>query len=244
MKRALLLSGGVSQKLDHPWYTRDIAAYYRVLVDTHGYAKDEVRVCMGAGSPLAITEEQLIAVSPARRPDVLEAIRWLAELGADDQAFLMVTDHGSPEGIGLWGKGQFLSPEDLAAGLGASLATKVIVLGQCHSGCFGRSPLGSAVVCCSCDAERFSYPVPRPAPGVEPSFSEFLYQLAGALAGQYPDGTPIHQDGDMLPVPGRVSIGAAFRYARDHDRWITGMQDVNELPRMFDPKGIADALTL
>jgi hypothetical protein len=244
MKRALLISGGVNQGLNHAWYANDLATYYGLLSRTYGYAPGDVRVCAGAGGALPLLGGDLVPVRSARRDQVLAALGWLAELGEGDQAFLMVTDHGGPEGISLWGKGQFLSPAQLAQILGGSAATKVLALGQCHSGCFGGLPPGRAVICCACGENGLSYPVPRPAPGVEPPYSEFLYQLAGALEGHYPDGSPL--DGERLapPPPDRISIGAAFRYARDHDRWITGTRAVNELPRIFDPAGIADSLTL
>ncbi len=85
-------------------------------------------------------------------------------------------------------------------------------------------------------------PTPDPAPGVEPTHDEFLYQFAGALAGRYPDGAPL-KDPD-IPPPDRISIGEAFQYAYEHDRWVTGMRPVTELPRIFDPFGIARQLTL
>lgn len=243
-RRALLLSGGVNRALDRPRYANDLGAYYRMLAGVYGHAAVDIRVCDGAGGARRLHGDAPLPVEPARRADVLAALEWLAELGEGDQAFLMVTDHGEPEGICLWGHGQHLSPDDLARPLRSSAATKVLVFGQCYSGRFGDMALQRAVICCACDADGSSFPVPRPASGVEPPYSEFLYQLAGALAGEYPDHAPLPLDAGQLSPPGRISIGEAFRFARDHDRWVTGMRRVHELPRLFDPGAIADGLTL
>lgn len=116
------------------------------------------------------------------------------------------------------------------------------MLGQCHAGVFGTGDYGPAVVCCACDADGYSYPRPPPAAGVEPLHSEFLYQLAGALQGVYPDGLALPEGG--LPVPPGITVGAAFRFARAHDHWITGTRQVDELPRLFDAAGLADRITL
>jgi hypothetical protein len=241
-RRALLLSGGVNRDLDRSWYAHDIAAFHDLLVTVHGYGEADVRVCMGSGGSRPLAGGRVAPVEPARRDPVLSALRWLAELQECDRAFVMVTDHGDEEGISLWGKSQILTPGKLVELLGPSPATKVIVLGQCFAGCFGTCQLGRAVVCCACGPAELSYPRPRAAPGVEPTHSEFLYQLAGALGGRYPDGARL-QDPD-LPPPDRISIGEAFRYARAHDHWITGTRSVSELPRMFDPAGIADQIAL
>jgi hypothetical protein len=241
-KRAFLLSGGISRDQDRPLYGNDVAAYYRLLVDTYGYRDEDVRICAGPGSARPLVPGGSKLARAAKRQNVLEALAWLAELSEGDLAFLMVTDHGDPAGISLWGKGQFLSPAELAGALRPSPATKVLVLGQCHAGVFGTGDYGPAVVCCACAADAYSYPRPRSAPGVEPLHSEFLYQLAGALQGVYPDGSALPEA--VLAAPPGISVGAAFRFAREHDHWITGTRQVDELPRLFDTAGLSDRITL
>jgi hypothetical protein len=242
MRRALLVSGGISRDKDSLWYANDVAAYYRLLVDTYGYGDEDVRVCAGPGSARPLVAGRSKLARAAKRQTVFESLAWLAELSVGDLAFLMVTDHGDPAGISLWGKGQFLSPAELSAALRPSPATKVLVLGQCHAGIFGTANYGPAVVCCACDADKSSYARPRPAPDVEPLHSEFLYQLAGAFQGVYPDGLAL-PDGDLIAPP-RISVGAAFRFAQQHDHWITGTRQADELPRLFDPYGLADQVRL
>jgi hypothetical protein len=241
-RRALLLSGGISRDQDRPRYANDVAAYYRLLVETYGYGDEDVRVCAGPGSARPLVAGGSKLARAAKRQNVVEDLAWLAELSAGDLAFLMVTDHGDPAGMSLWGKDQFLSPAELAAALRPSQATKVLVLGQCHAGIFGAADYGRAVVCCACDADEYSHPRPPPARGVEPLHSEFLYQLAGALQGVYPDGSPLPESD--LPAPPGISVGAAFRFALEHDHWITGTRQVDELPRLFDPAELADRITL
>jgi hypothetical protein len=242
-RRALLLSGGISREQDRLRYANDVAAYHRLLVETYGYGAEDVRICAGPGSarPLVAGGKSGLATA-ATRKNVLESLAWLAELEAGDLAFLMVTDHGDPDGMSLWGKGRFISPAELTAALRPSAATKVLVFGQCHAGIFGAGDYGPAVVCCACAADGSSYPRPRPAPGVEALHNEFLYQFAGALQGVYPDGLAL--PGGDLAAPPRVSVGDAFRFAFAHDCWTTGTRQFDELPRLFDPAGLADGITL
>ncbi len=126
-RRALLLSGGINRDKDRRWYANDLAAYYRLLIETYGYRDEDVRVCAGPGSASPILAGGSKLARPAKRQHVIESLAWLAELADGDLAFLMVTDHGDPAGISLWGKGQFLSPAELAGALRPSTATKVLV---------------------------------------------------------------------------------------------------------------------
>lgn len=243
-RRALLLSGGWSRDKDYPRYRNNIAAFYRLLLGMYGFQPEEIRVCMSAGGAHPLAEGgRLVQVQPARRATVIDALRWLAELREGDLAFLLVTDHGEKEGITLWGKSQFLTPADIAGTLGSSAAIKVFVLGQCFAARFAQLSLPRAVFCCACGPDESAYPTPAPR-GVEPDYSEFLYQLAGALGGVYPDGEPLDHLVDDPPPPDRITLAQAFRYARDHDHWVTGTRAACELPRLIDPDGIADSLSL
>lgn len=238
-RRALLLSGGITQEKDRPRYANDVEAFHRLLVEDYGYAGADIRVCMSRGqrSPLSPG----VAMLPATREAVLESLSWLAELGKEDRALLMVTDHGDLEGISLWGKGSFLSPSDIMSKLEGSAADKILIFGQCYAGLFRAVRVPRVVTCCACSDDEHSLPQPVPR-GVEPQYDEFLYQLAGALAGRYPDGKPLPEGDPSLAQP--PTIGAAFRFARDHDHWVTGTQPRSELPRIFDPEGLAEQLTL
>jgi hypothetical protein len=138
----------------------------------------------------------------------------------------------------LWGKAQSLSPAEVDAALVGSAADKILVLGQCHAGTFGALRAPRTVACCACGATEASFP----RPGNAPPYDEFLYQLAGALAGAYPDGQPLPPD---QPLPVRpISIGAAFRFAMANDCWVTGTRAFTETPCLFDPAGLAEQLTL
>lgn len=240
-RRAFLLSGGISRQHDRPRYAGDVCAYYTLLVRSYGYREEDIRVCIGPGGSYPLLDGELYAVRSSRRESVHDALGWLDELGEGDSIFLMVTDHGSEEGVSLWGKGSFLSPADLASALGASLATKILVFGQCSAGSFGAACDGRSVALCAAGHGEPSFHEPRPAPGVEPRYNEFLYQLAGALGGSYPDGRPLCED---IAAPPRITVSEAFRYARDHDRWITGLHTCSEVPRIFDPSGLAKTLVL
>lgn len=242
-KRALLLSGGVNHDLDHPRYRNDIAAYFHLLTETHGYQESDIRMCVGSGAPLRLTGvagERVVPVLAARWQHVKEALEWLAELGPEDRAFVMVTDHGTQDGISLWGKNSYLTPSTVKTILDKSSAMKILVYGQCNSGVFGHHVPMNSIVCCACEPHEQSWPLRRPAPGVEPAYDEFLYHLAGALRGAYPDGLALNEY-DPIPPPAQLTIGKAFEYARSIDYWF--IQE-KEFPRMLDPYNLAHTVGL
>jgi hypothetical protein len=232
-KRALLISGGVNPKLDYQRYRNDIVAFVDILIRSYGFDREDIRVCMGPGGTLPSHRVGVILATAARRSEVVNALRWLAALGNDDLAFLLVTDHGTDEGISLWRETTSLTPSEITAILNHSSAQKLLVFGQCHSGIFGVSPPNNSVVLCACDANASSYPVPAPAPGVQPAFNEFLYQLAGALGGQYPDGSELVRE-NPIPPPEEITIQEAFDYARNADRWFSGLRQYTEYPRLYE----------
>lgn len=241
-KRAILLSGGVRQTLNHARYENDVAAYYRMLVNVYHYDPAEITVLVGPGGARPIVPGGPIA-GAATRDRVIAALERLRDLGEEDRALLMFTDHGDPEeGVALWGKGAFLSAAEVESLVGVSPATKVLILGQCSAGSFGSLNLGRAIVCSACGPGENSFPCYVAGRGEEPLYNEFLYQMAGALTGQYPDGQSLLDPG--LTAPPAITLDEAFRYARDHDRWVTGTRGAAELPRMFDPHGIATTMTL
>ncbi|HMY21669.1 MAG TPA: hypothetical protein PKA58_35345 [Polyangium sp.] len=242
-KRALLLSGGVNDAIDHQRYRNDIEAFFRVLTEHWGYDENDVRLHVGRGSPLRFNTasgQHVLDAHSARPQHVLEGLEWLAELGTDDRLFFMATDHGVPEGISLWGKGNYLTPQRLTAILGESKATKVLVFGQCHSGVFGLHVPPKSVVCAACTANEASRHRRPPMPGMQPQYDEFLYQFAGALAGKYPDGQALAENGGLAKPP-NITIAEAFRYARDMDAWYPNSF---ETPQLFDPDNLAAHLTL
>lgn|GEM_PF-4706162 len=242
-KRALLLSGGVNDLIDHPRYRNDIEAFFRVLTETWGYEENEVRLHVGKGSPLRMATARgplVVQAHSARHQLVLEGLEWLAELGADDRVFFMATDHGEAEGISLWGKSNYLTPPRLASILDKSAATKILVFGQCFSGVFGLNMPRNSVVCTACKADESSWPRRAPISGMQARYDEFLYHLVGALAGTYPD-EELLDSSVPVPAPKEVTIAQAFRYAKAMDEWHkTG----HETPQLFDPDGLAVQLGL
>ncbi len=242
-KRALLLSGGVNDSIDHPRYRNDIEAFFRVLTEHWGYEEKDVRLHVGRGSPLRFNTaggEHVLDVYSARPQFVIEGLEWLAEMGADDRVFFMATDHGEAEGISLWGKSNYLTPQRLTSILDKSAARKVLVFGQCFSGIFGLNMPRNSIVCTACAAHEISRPRRAPMPGMEPQYDEFLYHFAGALTGQYPDGQCLVDD--VVPAkPPNLTIADAFQYARAMDAWYPNS---HETPQLFDPDNLAAQLTL
>lgn len=166
------------------------------------------------------TRERTMPATPA---NAMRALRWLAELGGEDQAVLVVTNHGGPEGIALWGPGNFLTHDDVAAGLRPSAATKILVLGQCYAGGFADLDLGAAIVCAACGADERAYDL-----SPNRAYGAFLYHFVGAIGGAYPDGKPLRAE---LALPAAVTVASAFEYARQ--------RDALDSPRLADPHGLA-----
>ncbi len=217
-----------------PRYLRNLAAWYRLLTRTHGYAKEDVRLCWADGDRRDLDgDAELETLLPARRDQVEAALAWLAETGSGDKAFLLVSNHGDEAGFPFWG-GELFSPRELAAALGDCQATKVLIFGQCFAGAFEDLGISSAVACGACEVSAPSWAVPVKDPRSAPSFDEFLYQLAGAFGGVYPDGRKLRA---KLPAPSEVTVAEAFSFAKRRDRQ-------PETPWLDDPRGIAATTTL
>jgi hypothetical protein len=244
MRRALLLSGGHSPQGNYPRYWNDVRAFHRVLRHHHGFTQAEIRVCYADGeapAPDPDGPDMAASLRPASPAEVAAGLSWLAESEAGDLALLVVSNHGHPDrGICLWGPGSYLHPGDLEAALAHCAATKVLVFGQCFAGRFSAMTLENSVLCCACDVNEASHAVGMPSrPGPQ---DEFLYHMAGALAGRYPDGKPLLSP---VPPPAEITVAQAFEYSRTHDRWVVGWEDEKETPTIHEsPPGLAGSTRL
>lgn len=221
-RRALLLSGGVGPSLDFARYRNDVAAFADVP-EGQGFASNEVRKLVSAD---------------ATRAAVLSSLAWLAQLTTGDVMTLVVTDHGHPSGLCVWGHGQYLTPRELRDALAGSKAWKILIYRQCHAGVFADVP-PTAVACCACAATDWSHGCP-PEQGGEAAHDEFLYHLAAAFGGWHPDAA-------LCPwPPPLVTVGAAFRFEESRNRWRTCRNPActPETPELVDPEGLAERLTL
>lgn len=222
--RAVLIAGGVSPKQCHPRYAKNLSWWASSLV-RRGFS---CWVCHGDGSQHAGFGSTSFVLSTASTANVAAALIWGAE--ATSRLVVVGSNHGSADGLCLLGA-DTLTPPQLGELLGpgdSGGARRVIVMGQCSAGVFGKlADVATVVVAASAD-NRSSYAcAPPPGPA---AYDEFLYQFGTALFGAPPDA----------PQPGPVqpqAVGSAFVWARTKDRR-------PDTPLIFDPAGLASSLTI
>jgi hypothetical protein len=230
MKRALLVAGGISQKISHRRYRNDLLLFFRALTEVHGYGEDAIRVLLGlGGSPMTPGSARC---RPATRLEIHEGLAWLRELGSADSLFVVASNHGSPDGLCLWGS-EIVTPSEFEACLVGCDASKVLIFGQCYAGVFCAMRLARAVVCSAAGAKEPSWACTLDGHRVAPEYDEFLYHFAAAMSGSYPNGMPCCE---TIPPPPQLSVKQAFEYARKFDRQ-------PETPQISDPELLASLLT-
>jgi hypothetical protein len=216
MKRALLFSGGENIRGNKPRYRNDLAAFYKTLTQVYQYPKKEIKLCFAAGGEYDFDDDgQDEPYTRASQGHLLEHLAWLATATKEDTILFVASNHGSPEGLSLWSEDAFVTPQQMATALSSCEAKKIFIFGQCYAGIFGHGlqQLSQAVVCCACSEIEESLPVPYHKKEIPP-YDEFLYHMAGALGGQYPDGVPL-----TAPLSSKAhTIYEAFDYARRKDR--------------------------
>lgn len=178
MKRALLVAGGFADQPENERYQNDLLLWWGAL---RGRGFD-VRALLG-GLDGRIGEMDIRA---ATLENIEAELEWLAALAdADDEAVLVVSNHGSKFGFCTWGEdfATSVTPSRVADALRASPSLKILVFGQCYAGIFGTMNVDRAVICGACAADEISY-----ACGEDDDFAadrpydEFLFHLGSAVA--------------------------------------------------------------
>lgn len=232
-RRALLLSGGVNQSLNHANYHNDLVRWSKELVQR----RISCQVCFANGSytlglPAKIGKK--VPVSGTAIQQVQAGLDWLLGSPAD-LALLLVSNHGDQGGkISLWGKAQ-ANLTLLQGALNKSLVEKhVLIFGQCYSGYFTALASNKTVVYTACKDDQLSHSCP---PLANVRQSEFLFQLANALFG--PEG------GKAPASP--PTLAAAFTTAAQANRWTPRAQPTivdPEEPQQSDPGNLGVTLVL
>ena len=219
-RRCLLLAGGVDSARNYDRYGHELL-WWGERLSGAGFS---CRACLGDGK-IGNHPVRSVRVSPARRPDVMAALDWLAAVGDGDLGLLVVSNHGNTGGICLWGT-DVLSPGELSIALQPAKGALVLVMGQCYGGVFGPLAGPKTAVLSACRSNEVSYSCATP-PGLV--YDEFLYQLGTALFGAPTDAPQ--------PGPARrpLSLQSAFHWAHAQDRR-------SETPQLFDPSGMAGSI--
>jgi hypothetical protein len=218
----LLLAGGVDAARNFDRYAHELLWWGRCL-SRAGFA---CQGCLGDGV-LTGNPTPSVRVTSARRADVLAALAWLVGIGAAELGVLVVSNHGTADGICLWGA-DVLRPVELSQALQPAEGALVLIMGQCRGGVFGSLAGPKRTVLSACRADESSWASAEP-PGLV--YDEFLYQLGTALFGAPADA--------RQPGPARrpLSLQSAFHWAHAQDRR-------SETPQLFDPAGIAASVVL
>jgi hypothetical protein len=216
MKKALLFSGGRNVRENKPRYRNDLAAFYKTLVEIYQYPKEEIVVCFADGGDHDFDGDGKTELhTRASQQQLLEHLAWLATSTKEDTIVFVATNHGDPEGLCLWGEDALITPQQMTDAFSSCEATKIFIFGQCYAGVFGYGlALSDSIVCCACSELEESLPIPYRGKEV-PLYDEFLYQMVGALSGQYPDGSALTSE--LLSSKART-LYEAFNYARRKDR--------------------------
>ena len=219
-RRCVLLAGGMNATYNYPRYGHELMWWGERLAST-GFA------CWAAIGDASVQSVPGVKVTDARRKNAERALKWLAKTPEGGLALLVASNHGSRDGLCLWGSGQ-LAPNDVDALLDPRRATFALIFGQCYAGVFGVLAGPALVVASACGPYEPSWACAEP-PGL--AYDEFLYQMGTALVGA-PNDAP-------QPGPQRkpLSLLDAFHWARAQDRR-------PESPALFDPAGLASSIYL
>lgn len=209
---AVLIAGGYDAANNHIRYWNDLKAMYNILL-SRGYTASHITVLFADG---AAKDNGMPVNGPATKASIDSAFTVLAgKIGADNDVYIMTTDHGCQMGAGhsglcLWGENMI--DTDFANEVNKITTCKhmMIVMEQCFSGGF-VTPLTkpNRVVMTACNASQPSW-------ALRLDFDEFTFWYMSALQGSLIDGAAGTVNADTSG-DSKVSIMEAWNYGRAND---------------------------
>ena len=236
---AVIISGGMDK--DNNWvrYWNDCSAIYSALTNIYGFSDSHIYVLMADGtdpandrrhydgtydsSPLDLDGDGDNDIQyAATKANITAVFNTLANiLDGNDNLFIYTTDHGVQESgqdvkIILWG--ETMRDDEFAAEVDKVNAGRInITMIQCFSGGFiDDLQKSNRVITTSCRYNESANALPP-----DYIYTAFTYYWTAAVAGEYPDGTPVDAD---YNDDGWISMSEAFTYANGHD-------NTNETPQ-------------
>lgn len=215
VRRAVLIAGGLDAAMLYPRYRNDLELWNATLL-ARGFEQGNIESCFGPGG----ASIGGVPASAGTKDGIITALARCSSLRSDDLLIVVVSNHGTPEGIVCWKESNarpIITPAELTTSLATCPATKLLVLGQCHAGVFAAST-PNAVIAMACSATEPSYAA-LPPPGA--AYDEFLFWFADALRTS----------------PGPIRVSAVFEHAKERDR-------ARESPFLIDPANLAATILL
>jgi hypothetical protein len=241
-RRALLVSGGFTARLNAARFLNDLAFFYCCLLDHYGFAPADVRVVYANGGLRQLGTGRIVLTEPATKQNALAGLaHGLQGLGDEDLFVLFTTNHGKRDSLLLWQR-----EELTAAELGAALGTNRMpyglgIFGQCWSQSMvlpflANTGPGKGVAVSASDRDSYAL-----AP-LE-LFDAFLCHFTTALCQQTPSTYRVHSDQNS---DGEVDVAEAFQFVLQQPSYQLLRARYQENPHIEDNAGgqLACRLTL
>lgn len=223
---AILINGGVDWANYWLSFYNDLVIDYNMLVG-RGYDPHNIIVLNADGSDSAPANKDNLAPIGALRVDgaataagVRDAFKKIAaRIKSNDTLCVLVTDHGGPNSIGLWGESMFRV--DFAALVNdiPPCYQMTFLFDICHSGGFIPYLQGpNRIIYAACDADNSAFNSSRGP------FGALTSAFVAAMSGVDPCGGSANADENHNAA---VSMAEAFNYILKH-------LDANETPHYND----------
>lgn len=201
----VIISGGTEGR-----FTNDCIAFYEALRYVYGYPAD--RIFHMAGDNIGSSSTYYAPSNLQSLTNMFDDLSAIVQ--PEDRVIIFVMEHGGIES----GDNVFITLNDDEFLHDFVLANEIdklnadfitTVIGSCNSGGFINDISGSnRAVLTACRTDENSW-------GSD-LYDEFMYHFIGAIAGEYPDNSPIGSADSNYD--GYISIREAFYFARGSDR--------------------------
>ncbi len=230
-RRAVLISGGISQYQNYARYLNDLTAFYACLVSPrYNFAAGDIQV-LYANDGVYTMGGQTVTTEVANKANVVAALRKaISGLGADDLLVLFTTNHGddtTPHRLNLWGTSDFLESTDLGAELAkASDYYCLGIFGHCYGNKMfnqltTKTSSGKGVGVAA--SKSASHDLPP-----DGAYDAFVYHFTAALALETPSGYSA-PDADANK-DGHIDIQEAYDFACKMNK----KQKIADVPDLID----------
>lgn len=240
-RRAVLISGGVYERLNYPRYLNDLTVFHTCLVNRYNFSPSDIQVLYADGSVSQIGGNP---VQEATKNNVLIALKKAIQgiipvlgtsaLQRDDLLVIFTTNHGDRNRLLLRTPQEYLESTELGRALSATGNDYycLAIFGQCYGADLfnqvlqNTAPNKRVLVAAS---NGVSYAM------LDETYDEFLSHFTAALAGTTPSGYPANADTNR---DGHLVIKEAFGFTSQMDR-------TKDRPQIDDGgSGLASKMTL
>lgn len=207
---AVLINGGVNAANNWISFYNDLVANYNMLIG-RGYSPANITVINADGGGSFLMDWGVVHDNYAATATNVDTVfkQLAAKMTALDTLYVMITDHGSPGAICLWG-------ENMSGALFGSMINRIKNYSQmtfsfdlCFSGGLIPNVMGvNRIIIAACDANKSAFD------SSHGPFGALNYAVISALTGMTPAaGSAVNADAN---ADGNVSLAETFNYVRGH----------------------------